>query len=69
MSSGDTFNFKAKLVSKYIRIFFASFRNKAAIHEHLKPSNIRHYLVSDGENQIKVVIRDFCGSTALRVRI
>lgn len=62
-SSGDKFNFQTKLVGRYIRLFPASFTDKAEIRDPLKQSNSQHYLIPNRKSLIYVVVRGLSEST------
>lgn len=62
LSSDYKFDLEAKILSNYIKIFLASFRDKISILEYLKQNDIQHYAVSYRQIPIKVVIRGFSRS-------
>lgn len=63
LSSGDKFNFEAKIIGRYSRIYPASFRDTIANHEHLKQRYIKHYVVLDTQIPIKVPVTGLPGYT------
>lgn len=57
LSSKDKFNFEAKLMGNYIRIYPARIRDKLSIYEQFKLNNMQHYLIPDREITMEVFFR------------
>lgn len=56
LSSGDIFDFQAKMSGTHFKIFPASLHNKIPVLEYFKQNNVQHYVVPNREISIKVII-------------
>lgn len=56
LSSGDSFDFEAKMSGTHFKIFPASLHNKISVLEYFKHNNEQHYVVPNKEISIEVVI-------------